>query len=184
MSYLVLFCSLFFSPFSIAITSLGEERELISAFRTFVRFVLVWFCRFPPRLDVWEGPQFVVVALPGLFSYLFCSCLLQEYFPVLSRKIFCCVWWVLFGKAPVNRLIAPINRLIDYLIDKYHKNEYSYRLADNRSFYFCVCYFSVFTPSILTPYHTSSKIWILRSTLKGKREPKSFLLEWRGYKRI
>ena len=32
---------LFFSPFSIAITSLGEERANRSAFRTFVRFVLV-----------------------------------------------------------------------------------------------------------------------------------------------
>ena len=31
----------FFSPFSIAITSLGEERANLSAFRTFVRFVLV-----------------------------------------------------------------------------------------------------------------------------------------------
>ena len=29
------------SPFSIAITSLGEERANLSAFRTFVRFVLV-----------------------------------------------------------------------------------------------------------------------------------------------
>ena len=36
-----------FSPFSIAITSLGEERANLSAFRTFVRFVLVWICRFP-----------------------------------------------------------------------------------------------------------------------------------------
>ena len=31
----------FFSPFSIAITSLGEERANLSAFCTFVRFVLV-----------------------------------------------------------------------------------------------------------------------------------------------
>ena len=31
----------FFSPFSIAITSLGEERANLSTFRTFVRFVLV-----------------------------------------------------------------------------------------------------------------------------------------------
>ena len=30
-----------FSPFSIAITSLGEEKANLSAFRTFVRFVLV-----------------------------------------------------------------------------------------------------------------------------------------------
>ena len=30
-----------FSPFSIAITALGEERANLSAFRRFVRFVLV-----------------------------------------------------------------------------------------------------------------------------------------------
>ena len=35
------FVLVFFSPFSIAITSLGEERAYLSAFRTFVRFVLV-----------------------------------------------------------------------------------------------------------------------------------------------
>ena len=63
MSFCVSFCSLFFSPFSIAITSLGEERANLSAFSTFVRFVL--------PLGVWEGLRFVIVALPGLFSYLF-----------------------------------------------------------------------------------------------------------------
>ena len=62
---------LFFSRFSIAITSLGEERANLSAFRTFVRFVLVWICQFPLPLGVWEGLQFVIVALPGLFSYFF-----------------------------------------------------------------------------------------------------------------
>ena len=65
------FVLVFFSPFSIAITSLGEERANLSAFRTFVRFVLVWICRFPLPLDVWEGLRFVIVALPGLFSHLF-----------------------------------------------------------------------------------------------------------------
>ena len=60
-----------FSPFSIAITSLGEERANLNAFRTFVRFVLVWICRFPLPLGVWEGLRFVIVALSGLFSYLF-----------------------------------------------------------------------------------------------------------------
>ena len=45
---------MFFSPFSSAITSLGEERANLSAFRTFVRFVLVWICRFPLPLGVWE----------------------------------------------------------------------------------------------------------------------------------
>ena len=47
MSYLVLFCScVFFSPYSIAITSLGEERANLSAFRTFVRFALFGFVCF------------------------------------------------------------------------------------------------------------------------------------------
>ena len=65
------FVLVFFSPFSIAITSLGEERANLSAFRRFVRFVLVWICRFPLPLSVWEGLRFVIVALPGLFSSLF-----------------------------------------------------------------------------------------------------------------
>ena len=42
----------FFSSFSIANTSLGEERANLSAFRTFVRFVIVWICRFPLCLGV------------------------------------------------------------------------------------------------------------------------------------
>ena len=49
------FVLVFFSPFSFAITSLGEERANLSAFRTFVRFVLVWICRFSIPLWVWEG---------------------------------------------------------------------------------------------------------------------------------
>ena len=65
------FVLVFFSPFSIAITSLAEERANLSSFRTFVRFVLVWICRFPLPLGVWEGLRFVIVALPGLFFYLF-----------------------------------------------------------------------------------------------------------------
>ena len=62
---------MFFSLPSIAVTLLGEEKANLSAFRTFVRFVLVWFCRFPLPHGVWEGLRFVIVALPGLFSY-FC----------------------------------------------------------------------------------------------------------------
>ena len=63
------FVLVFFSPFSIAIARLGK-RELILVL-LFVRFVLVWICRFPLPLGVWEGLRFVIVALPGLFSYLF-----------------------------------------------------------------------------------------------------------------
>ena len=57
-----------YCPHCIAITSLGEERANLSAFRT---FVIVWICRFPLPLGVWEGLRFVIVARPGLFSYLF-----------------------------------------------------------------------------------------------------------------
>ena len=68
----------FFSLFSIAITSLAEERANLSAFRTFDRFVLVWICRFSLPLGVWEGLRFVIVALPGLFSYLFLQLIPQH----------------------------------------------------------------------------------------------------------
>ena len=55
------FVLVFFSPISIAITSLGDERANLSAFHTFVRF------RFLLPVGIWEGLRFVIVALPGLF---------------------------------------------------------------------------------------------------------------------
>ena len=67
--YFVLAC--IFQSFSIAITSLGEERANLSAFRTFVQFTLVWFCLFPLSRRVWNGLRLVILAFPGLFSYLF-----------------------------------------------------------------------------------------------------------------
>ena len=60
------FVVVFYSPFSSAITSLGQERASLGAFRTFARFALVWFCL---PLGVWEGLRFVIVALPGRFPY-------------------------------------------------------------------------------------------------------------------
>ena len=70
MSCLVSFYSCVFRSFRLAVALLGEERADLSAFRTFVRFVLVWICRFPLPLGVWEGLRFVIVALLGIFSYL------------------------------------------------------------------------------------------------------------------
>ena len=64
------FVLVFFSPFSIAITSLGEERASLGAFCMFDRFVFVWICRFPLPLDVWKGLRFVIVA-PLEFSLTF-----------------------------------------------------------------------------------------------------------------
>ena len=71
------FVLVFFNPFSIVITSLGEERSNLRALRTFVRYALVWFCLFHLPLGVWEGLRLVIVALPGLFSYLFSYWLFQ-----------------------------------------------------------------------------------------------------------
>ena len=63
-----------FSPFSIAITLLGEDWANLGDFRAFVRFALVWFCLFPLPLRVLDGLRLVIMALPGLFSYLlFCN---------------------------------------------------------------------------------------------------------------
>ena len=79
--FYVLPCVILFLCFSVfcsmAITSLGEERGSLDVFRTFVRFVLVRFCLFPLPLGVWEGLRFVIVALPGLFSYPF-SCMFNQ----------------------------------------------------------------------------------------------------------
>ena len=72
MSFPCHFVLVFFSPFSIAITSLGEERANLSAFRTFVRLVLVWICRFSLPLGVCEGLRFVIVAfLDFSLTFLF-----------------------------------------------------------------------------------------------------------------
>ena len=70
--FVILF--LCFSVFSIAVSSLGGERANLSAFRTFVRFALVWFCLFPLPLRVWDKLRLVIVALPGFFSYLVFNC--------------------------------------------------------------------------------------------------------------
>ena len=64
-SYLFCYC-IFFSYFSIAITSLGEERANLSAFRTFVRFAFVWCCLFSLPLRVWDGLPHVQI----IFHYI------------------------------------------------------------------------------------------------------------------
>ena len=72
----VLPCVILFLCFSVLLAlrlpRLGKRELILVLFvRTFVRFVLVWICRFPLPLGVWEGLRIVIVALPGLFSYLF-----------------------------------------------------------------------------------------------------------------
>ena len=57
----MLFCScIFFSPFSIAITSLWEEGANLGAFCALVRFALILFYQFSLPLCVWDGLRLVV----------------------------------------------------------------------------------------------------------------------------
>ena len=65
------FVLVFFSPFCVATISLGEEIATLSAFRTFVRFALVWFCLIPLPLCARDVLRLVIVALPGHSSYIF-----------------------------------------------------------------------------------------------------------------
>ena len=105
MSYPVSFCSCVFSPLSIAITSLEEERELILVLflRLFDWCLFAWICRFPLPLGVLGGLRFVIVALPGLFLLhffhmwrLFCQCLLLLLVPREGYMLreFICIFWV------------------------------------------------------------------------------------------
>ena len=61
------FVLVFFSPLSIAITSLGRERASVGAFCTFVRFALVWFCLFPLPLGVLEAAAVCDCGTPWTF---------------------------------------------------------------------------------------------------------------------
>ena len=58
----------FFSPFSIAIISLGRDIMLVLIIRLF-DLCLFGICRFPLPLSGWEELRFVIVALPGLFPF-------------------------------------------------------------------------------------------------------------------
>ena len=89
--FYVLPCVILFLCFSVLLVlrlpALGEERANLSAFRTFVQFVLVWTNRFPLLLGVWEGLRFVIVALPGLFSYIYGSRFIWNVKSYFLRKL-------------------------------------------------------------------------------------------------
>ena len=85
LSYSLLLCSLFYETicfvlpcvilflcFSVLLglrLSRIGKRELILVLFVRIRFALVLFSLFPLPLGVLEGIRFVIVALPGLFSY-------------------------------------------------------------------------------------------------------------------
>ena len=64
-------CSCVFSVLlALRLPRMGKRELILVLFVRLLEFVLVWICRFPLPLGVWEGLRFVIVALPGLFSYL------------------------------------------------------------------------------------------------------------------
>ena len=75
--------------------------------------MLVWFCRFPLPLGAWEGLRFMIVALPGLFSYLFfCDCGTPWTFllPFLLR-----LWHSLDFSLTFSSVIVALPRLFSHL---------------------------------------------------------------------
>ena len=71
---LCLFVLVFFSPLASRLTRLGKSELILVLFvRLFDLCLFVYIGLL--LLGVWEGLRFVIVALPGLFSYL-TSCLL------------------------------------------------------------------------------------------------------------
>ena len=79
------FVLVFFSPFSIAITSLGEERDKFVLFVRLFDLYLFGVVGFLPPLGVREGLLFVIVSLPGLFSYLFLGLLMGKFRQILTE---------------------------------------------------------------------------------------------------
>ena len=69
----------FFCPLNTAITLPVEERANLSAFSTFVQFGLIWFCPFPLPLGVWV----VIMALPGLISYILADATIEIHTPLI-----------------------------------------------------------------------------------------------------
>ena len=81
--FYVLPCVILFSCFSVLLALrlplLGKRELILVLFVLLFNLRFVWFCLFPLPLGVWEGLRFVMVALPGLFSYLFCPCVFQSF---------------------------------------------------------------------------------------------------------
>ena len=83
MSFRVSFCSYVFSVLLVLRLPRLGKRELILVL--FLRLFGLCLFGFPLPLGVWEGLRFVIVALPGLFSYLFFTLCC---FVVYSSKLF------------------------------------------------------------------------------------------------
>ena len=67
-----MFCSCIFGPFGVAFASLGKGVGLVLVlFVHLLGLRLFGLCLFPLPLRVCDGLRLMIMALPGLFSYLF-----------------------------------------------------------------------------------------------------------------
>ena len=57
--------------FALRLLRLGKRELVLVLFVRWFVLRLFGFCLFPLPLGIWEGLRFLIVALPGLFSYLF-----------------------------------------------------------------------------------------------------------------
>ena len=91
----------FFSPYSIVITSLGKVRTNLSAFCTFVRFVLVWFSLSSwclGRAAVYDCGISWTFILP---FFLICMDRLERCSAIFEKKITTFVILCLFSCTPI-----------------------------------------------------------------------------------
>ena len=90
--FYVLPCVILFLCFSV-MTSLGEARANLSAFRTSVRFELVWIYLFLLPLGIWEGLRFVIVhsldfSLTFFFISVYLHCVFQLALCLQRRRLY------------------------------------------------------------------------------------------------
>ena len=83
MSYLVSFFLVSSVLLALRLPRLGKRELLLVLFVRLFDLCLFGFVGFPLPLGVWEGLRFVIVALPGLFSYLVLV-KIHSYLPNLS----------------------------------------------------------------------------------------------------
>ena len=107
MSFRVSFCSCVFRSFwCCGCLAWGGEGgggpgANLSAFRTFVRFVLVWICRFPLPLGVWEGLRFgripnIWLAKKNVLFSLLMYIIITIYGRVKKSVMPLFIFWIIF----------------------------------------------------------------------------------------
>ena len=96
------FVFVFFRPFSTAITSLGEERAGVCAFRAFICFPRIGFCLFSLPLGIREWLRLVIMAFPWLFCLPF-------YFKQVTQLLKCSRYSTIIQPLCLPKFLLEIN---------------------------------------------------------------------------